>query len=248
MSPGPFTIEDARYAEVRRGLAERGTLSDHFAEHPWEPGERRIAWYVSMPYPRTAAVLAELQDRLVGATGPDVLEPLAADEFHVTVQTVGRAADLEPAGVRALRAAARAALADVAPFALLLGGANAFPDNPFVEARGWRPLVEVRERLRAAHRSTVGGEPPGAVEAVPHLSLAYVRRPAPAAALATATEDLRNAPVGRLGVRSIELVCLAREDRHYRWTVEDSIPLARTPGPAPAARGARRCPGGGKAT
>lgn len=225
-----FALEDAGYAGVRAALAQAGELIDHAAAHPWAPDERRLAWYVSMPYPRTAAVLAELQDRLVAATGPDVLEPLAADEFHVTVQTVGRATGLDPSGVRALRAAARAALADVAPFALLLGGVNAFPDNPFVEARGWRPLLEVRARLRAVHRATLGEEPPGPEHAVPHLSLAYVRRPAPAAPLAGAAAALRDEPVGRLGVRSVELVCLARTDHHYRWTVEDSVALGGRPG------------------
>jgi len=241
-----FDVEDARYAEARAALAAAPALTDHAEAHPWEPGERRLAWYVSMPYPRTAAVLAALQGRLAAATGPGVLEPLAADEFHVTVQTVGRAADLDPARVRALRTAARAALGEVAPFALLLGGVNAFPDNPFVEARGWRPLLDVRERLRAAHRATLGGEPPGGDDVVPHLSLAYVRRPAPAPSLAAAVDEDRDAPVGRLGVRSIELVCLAREDLHHRWTVEDSVPLGGAPD-STHAMGARQPGGAGEA-
>lgn len=114
------------------------------------------------------------------------------DQWHLTLQFLGPVADLE-----AVEAAARGALAPLAPVELRLGGGGAFP-SPRRASVLWIGVVEGAEalgRVAVALGEALAplGHPPDDRRFHPHLTLARLRRPGPAT---RAVEALGTEPAG----------------------------------------------------
>ena len=109
------------------------------------------------------------------------------EKFHLTLKFLG---ELEPRRVEDLRRAAERAAAGAAPFALTLGGPGAFP--PRGDARVlWLGVRDDAGALAALQRRledecAADGFPREPRSFHPHLTLARLREPAPARALAAA--------------------------------------------------------------
>jgi hypothetical protein len=93
------------------------------------------------------------------------------------------------------------------------------------------PVAVLRNTVRlaiGAVRGTVPEAPKHAHGFQPHVSLAYVNAPGPAAPLVEAVDSVREAPVSVL-VRAASLIVLDRDERVYRWATYETIALGTSP-------------------
>ena len=215
--------EDAAHAATWERLLAREQMADHWSAHGWQPGERRLSWFLTLePGP--------LRDEVVGVQDPldlPFLDRLTPDALHLTVQGITGADAVDAATVDALSVEARRQLAELRPLALELEGVNALDQGVVLQVFGWPPLLAVRRRLRDAIAAVLGRSLPGDTEEgfYPHVSLAYAGAAGDVAEVVGRIAALRDAHVGMWTVDHVDLVELRRDGQAYRWDLRHRVPI-----------------------
>jgi 2'-5' RNA ligase len=140
------------------------------------------------------------------------------------MQGVGPVRSVAATDVTALVDAARRRLARVRPFQLELDKPEFTP-----EAVRWNPepasaVADVRAVLRDAIHDVFGRVGEAADGFVPHVTIAYGNRVAPAAAIIAAIESC-DVPAATTTVTTADLIVLGRDRHEYEWTYAAKVPL-----------------------
>ncbi|MCW2817458.1 MAG: hypothetical protein JWR42_245 [Marmoricola sp.] len=165
------------------------------------------------------------------------LDPVPDDWQHLTLCDVGFADEMAPHDLDRLAQAVGERVRTITPFGLELGPVGMVRSALVLEAGPPEALTPLRELVLSTTREVLGPDSRLFHEQafVPHVSLGYVNRQVPGLEvegfLAT-LPDLRR----RLAVERVELVCVTREERHYRWWTRAAIPLGGAPDRRPAPR------------
>jgi 2'-5' RNA ligase len=204
-------------------------LADHWWWRPgWHPDRRYLTWYVVFDDPGLRAHVAGMQSALADL---DYLDPVPADGLHMTVQGVAFADELPHQQVAALGARADRRCADMAPFTLTIGPPNGYEGGTFLRATPWRPVAELRRRLREAIAAVLGDDRVSDEPELfkPHVSLTYCHASVPAADLIDRLTRLRERPHTTVTVTGVDLVELRREGHVYRWDVRHRVEFTGAP-------------------
>lgn len=175
---------DPRAQAIWERFVREGAVSSHFSR-----AASRFAggpsWSLIVPIrePRVVERALQLQEALDNAHGA---EPIAVDRLHLTIETL--AVEPPPAWVEALSES----LAEEAPVAVVIGGANAFPESAMLEVLNPEALRGLRGRLQEKH-SWLRGDMPAA-RYLPHLSVAYFGQAEQAPDVVAALERARGLP------------------------------------------------------
>jgi 2'-5' RNA ligase len=155
------------------------------------------------------------------------LDPVHPDGLHMTVQGVAFADELTAGQVADIGAHADRECAGRAPFTLTIGPVNGYEGGAFLRAAPWRPVVDLRRRLRTAVAAVFGDDrvPDEPARFKPHVSLAYCHAAVPAADLVARLARLRERPRTTVEVTGVDLVELRREQHVYRWDVRHHVDL-----------------------
>lgn len=195
---------------------EQATTRDHFAQNPWAPGERRLAFHLTLQAaPEIYEAAIRVQDALEGM---EHVHPVPRAWLHLTISGLGSEHEVD-----------RVDLADVADRVFdqwhRFAGERIRFDQLFVPDEGVmftaRPddwLLELADVQRRAIDGVLGAREWQPLW--PHASLAYTSGPAPIADIrsrleplaATIPEVIETAPV-------LTLMSLSRQTGEYTWQV-----------------------------
>lgn len=137
---------------------------------------------------------------------------LHPDRFlHITLQELGflvdhptRPDELTPARLEEFAQAAVGAVANMAPVAIGVGGANSFEDAVFLEVHPSKPLLTLHERL--FDLAAIPRVP--AYPYLPHCTIAHYDGSVPVADALRALAPWRDAVCGQFELTEIEIVTL----------------------------------------
>ncbi|MBI1757829.1 MAG: 2'-5' RNA ligase family protein [Actinobacteria bacterium] len=224
-----LSAEDQDLIDRWRRLETLDVLGDHWWWRPgWRVGRSFYTWHVTFEDDPTVADLAA--DWQAGLNLPG-LDLVPADGLHLTMQGVGFTDDIDPTELSRIIDAARTRFSGLAPFTLALGPADADPEGIPLAVRPWHPVQHLRTTLREAIADVWGtGHVPEAADGFrPHVTLAYSSGGTPATDVRERLAALRKSitPIEVI-VRAASLIRLNRDEKHYRWTTEATIPLAAT--------------------
>jgi 2'-5' RNA ligase len=188
----------------------------------WRPGRRFYTFHVTFnDQPEVQALAAAARDRLAGLPGLDLIP---AQWLHLTMQGVGFADEVTDEDVVAITAAARSALAGVAPVTVSIGPPVAVGEGITCHASPADALDPVRNAVRAGIGDVWGPEKVlEAAEWTPHVSVAYASEDGPAEPFEAALGGL--ADTATATVRAVDLIKLGRDNRLYEWETMASLPL-----------------------
>ncbi|WP_331733451.1 2'-5' RNA ligase family protein (plasmid) [Embleya sp. NBC_00888] len=205
-------------------FAKLTRMSDHWARPDWEPGRRHLYWFLTFAGHRALATEAAIGQQVIAHLGMD---PVPADNLHVTLAAIGDARHIPAHAVSDL--AVRAATVAGESFTIhahpMAGssGAVRFSLSP------WTPLTRLRDALArltpATGEAATHGPRPRPFR--PHLGIAYNNTDRPAAPVIRAVAGLRHRAPVRLDIAHVDLVELRREHATYRWDLLHRLPLAR---------------------
>lgn len=209
-----------RFASVD-GLQE---TRDHFGLNPWEPGERRLTFHLTLQAsPEVYDAALRVQDALEGIAH---VRPVPRAWLHLTMSSLGREDDVD-----------RVELADVADRVFdrwpRFAGQRIHYDQLLIAdesvmltARDDQWLQDLADVQRSAVDDLLGARPWRPLQ--PHTSLAYLSGAIPAGGLAD-----RLAPIAESLPEVLEappvltLMSLSRETGDYTWRVlRDQGPVA----------------------
>lgn len=189
-------------------------LKNHWQPRPgWLPGREIYFWHLLFhDQPDVREVVAAAQARFDGL--PEV-DPVPLPWLHVTTLMAGFADEVPADAVAAMAQEADRRLALLAPIPIRLGflvyddEAVVLPIEPF------GALDPILAALLAA--AAAAGVPASSDTDpwLPHLSIAYANRVAPAAPLIAALGD--SVPAVDLAIRSASLVAQTQVGRSYQW-------------------------------
>jgi len=214
----PHAHEDQVDAEDWEAFQRTERMADHWWWRPgWRPDRHYLTWYVVFDDQALRDHVAEHQKALADL---DYLDPVPADGIHMTVQGVAFADELDADAVARIGAQADERTADIEPFTLTVGPIAAYPGGTFLRAAPWRPVAEVRERLRDAIATELGTNqvPAEPARFKPHISVNYCNAAPPATEVIRRLAELRQFPPIEVPVTSVSLLELRREGHTYRWT------------------------------
>jgi 2'-5' RNA ligase len=214
--------------------AER-TVRDHWWWRPgWRLGRRAYTFHITFEdatvdgSEELRRLVATYQRRLEGIGGLDMV-PLPW--LHLTMQNVGFTDEVSDSDCRAIAVAARDGCAQLAPFQLTFDQVEVRAEAIAFRPSPPAPVAMLRDTVRSAIAAVLGTIPEAPEHAhgfQPHVSLAYVNAPGPAAPLVEAVDGVREAPVSVL-VRAASLIVLDRDERVYRWRTHETIALGTSP-------------------
>lgn len=201
-------------------------LANHWWDRPgWQPDRHYLTWYLLFDSHDLRAYVARFQAALADL---DYLDPVPADDLHLTVQGVDFADLVDEAEVAAIASEAKRRCRGLVPFSLTIGPINAYPGGTFLRAKPWKPVQELRDRLRAAIAAVRGHHavPDEPARFKPHISVAYCHAKTDARQLRQRLAVLREIPPLSITVDQVALLELRREHHVYRWDVRGVINLA----------------------
>lgn len=197
-------------------------MRDHWARPGWEFGRRYLYWFLTFESHRKLADEAIHGQQAIAHLGMD---PVPADNLHVTLAAIGDTRHIPTRSVTDLAAHATAVAGH--PFTIhahpMAGstGAVRFSLSP------WTPLTRLQNTLAQlappARDGATHGPRPRPFR--PHLGIAYNNTDRPAAPVVRVVADLRHRTPIRLDITHVELVELRREHATYRWDVHHRVPL-----------------------
>jgi len=219
----PHFHEDQVDAEDWEAFQRTERLADHWYWRPGHrPGRNYLTWYFVFDDQTLRDYVARYQRALADL---DYLDPVPADGIHMTIQGVGFPDEISPEAAARIGENAAAGLVDIAPFTLTVGPIASYPGGTFLRAAPWRPVAEVRERLRRAVATELGADqvPAEPARFKPHISVTYCNATPPADELIGRLTELRQVPPIVVPVTSVSLLELRREGHTYRWTTRHSV-------------------------
>lgn len=204
-------------------------LVNHWTDLPgFTPGRALYACYL------TGTGQSDLH-RLVDAYQAELvdmgdLDLIRREWLHMTVQGISFTDELTAAEMDRVAAAIGDGLADVRPPVAQAGAAVLSRDAVYLPVTPAEPFVALRDAIRAAIAGAVPADRlyalPGQHDGrfAPHVSLAYVNTPGPAAPVAERLAGVAAAPA-ELHYEHASLIALRRENRRWAWTDEIRIPI-----------------------
>ncbi len=204
-------------------------LVNHWTDLPgFTPGRALYACYL------TGDGQSDLH-RLVDAYQAELVELgdldlIQREWLHMTVQGVAFTDELTTGEMDRVAMAIGERLADVRPPVAQAGPAVLSADAVYLPVTPAEPVVALRDAIRAAVAETVPADRlyalPGQDDGqfAPHVSLAYVNTPGPAAPVAERLARVDAAPA-ELHYEHASLIALRRDDRRWAWTDEIRIPI-----------------------
>ncbi|WP_034270725.1 2'-5' RNA ligase family protein [Actinospica robiniae] len=199
------------------------TTADHWWwREGWGPGTRFLTWHLTFQQDEVLHAHAAAYRDLLG--GFAQLDLVADHGLHMTMQGVGLATDIDAAQLAALIDAARKRLARVRPFELHLDKPAFTPEAIRWDPEPVSPVTEVRRAVRAAISEVLGSVPEAEDGFVPHVTIAYGNRVAPAGPIIAAIEESKVPPV-TVAVNRADLIVLGRDRREYEWEYAAKVEL-----------------------
>ena len=206
-------------------------MRNHWWWRPgWRVGRRAYTFHITFDEttvdgaPRLHRLAADYQSRLAGMSGLDLV-PLKW--LHLTMQNVGFTDEVSGAEIQAVVRAARDHCVNLAPFDLSFDSLEMRSEAIALRPSPPEPVARLRSSLRSAI-ALVRGQIPEAPEHAdgfePHVSLAYSNADGPSDSF---IERIAGVPGQRatVTVLAASLIILDRDERVYRWTTYETIPL-----------------------
>lgn len=198
--------------------------ADHWWWRPgWSTGRRFLTWHLTFEHAPEVHRLAEAyRKRLALLPGLDLIP----DRWlHLTMQGLGFVDEVAQDDVDAIVAIARAHLALVPAFDVVIDRPAFTPEAIRWEAAPGAPVEAVRDAIRTAI-GTVWKDVPERREGFgPHISIAYSNADLPAGPVLDALAAEPSAPA-TARITSAELILLGRDSRMYEWETVASLLLA----------------------
>lgn len=198
-------------------------VQDHWWRRPgWRPGRRMYTWHITFGrYPAVAEVAAEVQARLAGLPGLDLVP---ARWLHLTVQGIGFTDEVSDADIDRIVEATRDRLRTITPPKATIGPARTASEGIAFNVEPVEPLAALRNELRAAIADVWGADHvPESDDFTPHVSVAYSNTTGPGDAYDAALAG-ENGTAGLL-VDAVQLIVLDRDQHMYEWTTRADVPL-----------------------
>ncbi|MER7454334.1 2'-5' RNA ligase family protein [Nocardia beijingensis] len=220
----PASTSDAAAIRSNDWTAFRqlGDLHDHWTLKSWAPGQSSYYWYLTFDDP----ALTDLAERCQKTLAHDGIDLVPLDTLHMTILGVGKVGEVSREQLAGIPDAARARLADIAPFEVEVGPLTGSASALRFSVAPWHNLLSLHHALRvatAAHRPR--SRLTETTDFRPHVGIGYLNQPRDSAALITEVAALRDLPPVTVRVSKVNLVELRRDGRRYRWTDHAVLPL-----------------------
>lgn len=205
-------------------VPDADTLRDHWWWRPgWTTDTRMLTWILSFEGETALHRMAE--DVQASLTGIPALEPVPVPWLHLTLTAFGDVTEVSDDCVRQAINAAHAHLAGVDSLPLDFSRVVVFAESVVLVPDTTPALSALRDALVDSVRDVRGAATPtSSATFVPHVSVAYVNRPARGFEVVDALA--RDTPDGVTGVHpTLSLVEMSRAERLYRWRQISAFPL-----------------------
>ncbi len=190
------------------------TMADHWWSRPGRrPGREQYHWHMlfhDLPAVRDLAAMA--QRKLAGLPG---LDPVPPQWLHLTTLIVGFADEVPEASLEIMTAAARRALAGVAPIPVTLGRVFYHPEAVVLAVEPLGALDPVLSAVTGAARAAGCVGHTDTDPWLPHISVAYSHATGSAAPVIAALG--RWLPRTEIVIRSVSLVAQTQVGRSWQW-------------------------------
>ena len=199
-------------------------MRDFWATHRWPERERRAHWHLLFEDQPAVHDYVRAHAELLAQHAE--LSPVPVEWLHATLQSIG---PLTPDAATAVVDASRPVLADIEPFEIEIGPAQAIHNGVVPAIYPEDRISALYWALRRATESVVGAEtiPTAPARWWPHLSLAYSNAQWDHDDLSRALVRLRP-PRPRMTVTRAVLVDQEQAWRDkYTWTVIAEVPLGK---------------------
>ena len=197
-------------------------LSSHWWQRPGRrPGREQYHWHLLFhDQPAVRGLAAAARERLAGFAE---LDAVPAPWLHLTTYLVGFVDEVPAERVEAMVAEARRLLAGVAPVPVRLGRVLYHPEAVMLAVEPWGVLDPVLDAVRTA-AALAGCEGHTDTDPwVPHVSVAYSNRQAPAAPVIEALGT--RLPEVEVTLRSASLVAQTQVGHSWQWRPVAEVPL-----------------------
>lgn len=209
---------------MSNGLSSSAPMTaDHWWwREGWGLGTRFLTWHLTFQQsPALHAHAAAYRELLAGFPQFDLVPDHG---LHLTTQGLGMVQDVTETELAALIPAARKRLSDLQPFAIRFGKPEFTPEAIRWDPAPAEPVAEVRNALREAIREIWDQVPESADGFIPHVTIAYGNRVAPAGPVIAAIEGSSIPPV-TVTVATADLIVLGRDRHEYEWEYAAKVPL-----------------------
>jgi 2'-5' RNA ligase len=210
------------------GTGRRVTGRRHWRGRPgWHTGQDFYACFLTLEdQPELRGLIRRYQDSLRGMPHLDLIAPRW---LHITMQGIGFADDISPAGLAAVTQRIGERLRGMHPPAVTFHRPTIRPAAVFLTAEPAGPLYEMR---LAIHRAVASATGPGQFDEpapepgrfVPHVSIAYASGDGPAPPVAEALRGTAAEAVTAT-FRTASLLVFRRDRHEYGWTSATSLPV-----------------------
>jgi 2'-5' RNA ligase len=212
--------------------------ADHWWWRPgWALGARGYAFHLTFQDQPALHAHADAYRRVLAHI--PALDPVPDPWLHLTMQGIGLRGEVDEAEVGAIAAAATRRLADLPAFELTFGAPVFTPEATRFEPQPSGHVSGIRDAVRAAIGEVWPGVPEPHRGFVPHVTIGYGNRIAPADPI---LEALKASRIGSAGVRitAAELILLGRDEGMYTWETVARMGLGDWHAPRGGARKAHR--------
>lgn len=199
------------------------SLTNHWNRNGWWPGRRGYYWYLTFEHEADLQLMAKRCQEAIRAPWFDLVP---TDFLHMTLDRIAFTDDISMQELRDIQLAAANACQDIAPFPVDIGplagsnGALSFSASPTGR------ITNLWSTLRRVTSATLRGEDSDDDTLRPHVGIAYCNTDIPATPVIEAVKSLRQLQPVTVTVRHASLVLLIRDQRAYRWEVQQRIPLS----------------------
>jgi len=199
----------------------------HLTNH-WEKGRRRrngrvFYWFLTFD---GAQALRDLVTRCQQEMTLPYYDHVSDDGLHLTLDRIAFEDQIGVERLRVVEEAGRTCAKNVTPFNISIGALGGTPGAVGFNVFPRRPVLLLREALRAATLSAYPHAPiKGGIEFTPHVTIAYCNASEPSSRAITTVERLHSLPAVDVAIRDVSLVLLDTGEQEYIWTSVARIPL-----------------------
>lgn len=189
--------------------------ADHWWWRPgWALGARGYAFHLTFQDQPALHAHADAYRRVLAHI--PALDPVPDPWLHLTMQGIGLRVAVDEGEVSAIAAAATRRLADLSAFDLTFDAPVFTPEATRFEPQPARPVAAVRDAVRAAIGEVWPEAPEPRRGFVPHVTIGYGNRIAPAGPILEALGASRAGPA-TIRITAAALILLGRDGGMYTW-------------------------------